>query len=201
MVVHVSAQSRTKQFSILEAAIECIADRGCSGTRLADVSRVAGVSIGVIQHHFGSRDQLILAALNHAADELRSEMSSFASSTSSGWEQLMALLQHVAHMPQLVQRGSLWLEISRIARQQPAYSEALEAVYRLWVDLINGAIERGQLDGSIRKTTTVEQQTLVTVLLAFIDGYEYQLASHLVPSHPEHFIEAAQLCATRLLHP
>lgn len=47
---------------MLQSAVELISERGEAGLRLADVADRSGVSIGAIQHHFHSRDQLVAEA-------------------------------------------------------------------------------------------------------------------------------------------
>ena len=53
---------------ILDAAIECLADLGYSGTTTLAVQRRAGVTRGSLLHHFPSRDELLVAAVGHLAE-------------------------------------------------------------------------------------------------------------------------------------
>ena len=50
---------------ILHACERSIARSGLSGFRMQDVAREAGVSIGLLSYHFGDRDGLLQAALDH----------------------------------------------------------------------------------------------------------------------------------------
>jgi AcrR family transcriptional regulator len=47
---------------VLQSAADLIAERGEAGLRLADVADRSGMSIGAIQHHFRSRNQLVSEA-------------------------------------------------------------------------------------------------------------------------------------------
>ena len=47
---------------LLKTTVELIAERGEARVRLADVAESSGLSIGAIQHHFRSREELIAAA-------------------------------------------------------------------------------------------------------------------------------------------
>jgi TetR/AcrR family transcriptional regulator, transcriptional repressor of bet genes len=51
--------------------METIADRGLAGTTLAEVTRRAGLSLGLANHHFSSKENLLTATLRHLAEELR----------------------------------------------------------------------------------------------------------------------------------
>lgn len=50
---------------IIEACERVIAQGGLRGFRMGDVAREAGVSIGLLSYHFGDRDGLLEAALDH----------------------------------------------------------------------------------------------------------------------------------------
>ncbi len=54
---------------LVQATIRSIARRGLSGTTLAAVTREAGLSMGIANLHFESKDKLLAATLSHVADE------------------------------------------------------------------------------------------------------------------------------------
>jgi AcrR family transcriptional regulator len=53
---------------VLDAAVGCILDRGFYRASSNEIARRAGVTWGVIQHHFGTREELLLAVLRHDYD-------------------------------------------------------------------------------------------------------------------------------------
>ena len=50
---------------ILDAAVQVLGEKGYAGLRTADVAEVAGVSRGAQTHHFPTKDDLVLAAMEH----------------------------------------------------------------------------------------------------------------------------------------
>lgn len=50
---------------ILDAALKLIGERGYAGLRTADVAEAAGVSKGAQTHHFPSKDELVVAVVEH----------------------------------------------------------------------------------------------------------------------------------------
>jgi AcrR family transcriptional regulator len=48
---------------LLRAAADVFAERGYDGTRVADIAAAAGVSNGALYAHFGSKAELLVAAL------------------------------------------------------------------------------------------------------------------------------------------
>lgn len=53
---------------VLEATTECLVEYGYAGTTTAAVQARAGVSRGALMHHFGSKNELLVAAVRHLAE-------------------------------------------------------------------------------------------------------------------------------------
>jgi len=62
---------RTTSARIRDAAIECIADHGVAATTARKVAEAAGVSPGLVIHHFGSMDGLRSACDDYVAAVIR----------------------------------------------------------------------------------------------------------------------------------
>jgi AcrR family transcriptional regulator len=60
----------TARARIRDAAIRLFADRGIDGTTVRDIAREAGVSPGLLRHHFGSKEALREACDAYALDRL-----------------------------------------------------------------------------------------------------------------------------------
>ena len=56
---------------LIEATIECMADYGPAGASVERITGLAGVSRGLVRHHFGSKQGLMLEAFRRLADEMR----------------------------------------------------------------------------------------------------------------------------------
>ncbi|WEK61867.1 MAG: TetR/AcrR family transcriptional regulator [Candidatus Microbacterium colombiense] len=63
------ARERAREV-ILDAAIETFAERGVSGASIADITRRAGVAQGLVNYHFGGKEQLIVAVIDRWFDAL-----------------------------------------------------------------------------------------------------------------------------------
>lgn len=61
-------RSRATRQRLLEATIDCLAERGWAAATVAVVAERAGVSRGAAQHHFPTREDLITAALEYMFD-------------------------------------------------------------------------------------------------------------------------------------
>ena len=74
------ADDRTTRARIRDAAIDCIAQHGLTDTTVRKIAAAAGVSPGLVIHHFGSMDALREACDQHVADEIRRQKSAALSS-------------------------------------------------------------------------------------------------------------------------
>ncbi|MBP1873054.1 HTH-type transcriptional regulator BetI [Ensifer adhaerens] len=63
------ASKETRRQQLIEATIDSLAKRGYSETTLADVADGAGLSRGIVNFHFESKEKLLIATLQYMADE------------------------------------------------------------------------------------------------------------------------------------
>ena len=67
---------------LLEATVDCLVERGFSGTSTTLVSERAGVSRGAQLHHFPTKNDLVLAAVEHLTDVRGAELAAAAQALS-----------------------------------------------------------------------------------------------------------------------
>ena len=67
-------RSATTQAAILEATIEQLAEHGYGRTTTVEVAERAGVSRGALVHHFSTRSDLVLAALEYLCERRLEEL-------------------------------------------------------------------------------------------------------------------------------
>jgi TetR/AcrR family transcriptional repressor of bet genes len=63
------ASKETRRLQLIEATIDSLARRGYAETTMADVADGAGLSRGIVNFHFESKEKLLVATLQHMADE------------------------------------------------------------------------------------------------------------------------------------
>lgn len=75
LATRVTQEERTRAMRqrLLEATVECLVDAGFNGTSTTLVSKVAGVSRGAQLHHFPTKNDLVVAAVRHIAQQRREE--------------------------------------------------------------------------------------------------------------------------------
>jgi AcrR family transcriptional regulator len=100
---------------LLEATVECLAERGYAGTTTIEVSRRAGLSRGAQLHHFGTKTDLVTAAMEHLHGRLLDEFRRAMASLPTGAHALEASIDVIWGLyasPWTV----AWMELSLAAR-------------------------------------------------------------------------------------
>jgi AcrR family transcriptional regulator len=65
-----SSRGDATKESILEAARESLRERGYSGTSIRAVAERAGVQLSLVHYHFGSKQAMLVAVLEHENEQL-----------------------------------------------------------------------------------------------------------------------------------
>lgn len=79
---------------LIEATIRTLAERGYSGITMSDVARMAGLSHGLVNFHFETKEKLLSATLDHLSNEYRDNwMGEMARAGAGAPEQLEAMLR------------------------------------------------------------------------------------------------------------
>lgn len=89
-------RSRAMRQRLLEATVECLVADGWSGTSTTLVSQRAGVSRGAQLHHFPTKNDLVLAAVEHLSDLRGEELRESARGLPRGRRRTRAVLEMFA---------------------------------------------------------------------------------------------------------
>ncbi len=128
----VSQEERTRAMRqrLLEATVQCLAEYGWSGTSTTLVSQRAGVSRGAQLHHFPTKNDLVVAAVEHLALVRRDELAEVAAQLPTGPRRTRAVLEMLGdHFTSDVFSAALELWVA--ARSDPALLAALGPFERI----------------------------------------------------------------------
>ncbi|MGW7003801.1 TetR/AcrR family transcriptional regulator [Streptomyces sp. NPDC054933] len=153
---------------VLEAATTLIAQNGSRSVSLAEVGRVAGYSRGIVNHHFGSREQLLAAVVRHA------QQFDVPTADGGGLARITALVS--SYLANLRDRAPasqafllLWAEsMASDPVLAPLFAERDTWFRNLLADHIRAGIE----DGTIR--SDVDPQSVAVSLVGTLRGIGIQ---------------------------
>ena len=116
---------------IIEATILCMANYGPAGASVEKITDAAGVSRGLVRHHFGSKNQLLLEAFERLADEMRQAFS--GEGTDADSDPIEALRIAIANEFRVTTaspvRAHAWFGFWQAALGDPALQEVNDRVY------------------------------------------------------------------------
>ena len=193
------ASIEERKLLIMSATVSLIAKDGYDGVRLRDVSRVAGVSIGLIQHYFDTRNELMRAAIVHMSEELVGRFKQAGHAETSAWGRIVALVDQLCAVPDLNEHSTMWVAFAAAVSKYPELKPGLQNVYDAWECYITEAIHLGLETGEF--SLVGEREDVIASLLAFFDGYEYDMATGLIPVDTDQLRRRALLVAAALLRP
>jgi AcrR family transcriptional regulator len=122
-------RSRAMRARLLEATLELLVERGFAGTTTTLVSERAGVSRGAQLHHFPTKNDLVLAAVEHVTQVRGEELAAAATRLPAGQRRTRAVLDMLAdHFTSPVFTAALELWVA--ARTDPDLLAAVEPLER-----------------------------------------------------------------------
>jgi len=123
-------RTRAMRQRLLDATFQCLVERGWSGTSTTLVSERAGVSRGAQLHHFPTKNDLVLAAVEHIATVRRDELAEAAAALPRGKHRTREVLELLGeHFT--AGAFSAALELWVAARNDPQLLAAVEPFERL----------------------------------------------------------------------
>ncbi|TPK77308.1 transcriptional regulator BetI [Mesorhizobium sp. B2-4-15] len=162
------ASKEVRQLQLIEATIDSLAKRGYSETTMADVADGAGLSRGIVNFHFESKEKLLVATLQHMYDEYSAHWrNALQKAGDDPARQLQALVaadfdRSICNKRKLAAWCAFWGE----AKSRPTYqalSSARDAVYQnIFIELCAALKESGGY--------AYEPQVMALALSAMTEG-------------------------------
>src|ERR1700760_2266110 len=81
-----------RRVAVVETAAGVLADRGYESTRFTDVAAASGVAISTLQNYFGSREDMVIEAMEVFTDREVDALETVATAEADPWQRLVALI-------------------------------------------------------------------------------------------------------------
>ena len=86
----------TNRDRILDALLRIMASRGADALTIRTVASEAGVSVGAVQHHFPTKDRLVVAAMTEVNERFRRRVAARLEAVNSEEERLRIFCREIA---------------------------------------------------------------------------------------------------------
>ena len=155
---------------------------------MQDVARDAGVSIGLLSYHFGDRDGLLQAALDHVSASTAARADRVPSDRSA-IERLSALLCSEFGDTTGIREGSIaWNELRAVSVFEPTSAAALTRSTANW----QAAVHELVTEATLGDTTSASTETSALILTALVEGLSGRwLTGQITAAEAQHTVRVA----------
>ena len=141
---------------MLAAAVECILEEGYYRASSNRIAQRAGVTWGVIQYHFGTREQLLVAVARQGAEELvqvLTEAEIIGSTTEERLDSLADVIWQHYRRPEFLAHVQVILNLSKDPRTSAETVRSLTEIERRvaaqWQRLVEQVLPEGRRDADL----------------------------------------------------
>lgn len=157
-------RAQVRRVEILSATVRQIQARGMGALRISDVAASLEVSPALVVYHFETKERLLAAALQHAAERDLLKLRRIVRGSGPAVERLMAALHWYA--PTGRARGwIIWVDGWAESMWDKAIAQVLTDLQQQWTEIIAGLIDEGVEAGDFDVDGSLEAATRITALL------------------------------------
>jgi AcrR family transcriptional regulator len=170
-----SEQHHDRRAELVAVAAEIINERGVDAARLSDVAARAGVSVGLLQHYFGSRDSLMREAFEIAVVGDFEDLLVAQREIDDPWDRIDAIITELVAPAAPVKEARNWVDLCAAASRDPELRPTVQDVQDRWIQLLERAIEDGARAGEFEPV--LPPREIALAVNALCDGMVVALAS------------------------
>lgn len=155
-----TASTSERQQQLIQATIRSIAENGFSDTTVATVAREAGLSQGIVNLHFQSKERLLLETLRYVSDEYKATWEKALAEAGPGRAEQLQALVYVDFNPTVFDSNKIavWFAFWSETKSRPTYrrlcAERDRRYDRKLKELVAAIIEEGHYEGLDPDTVT-----------------------------------------------
>lgn len=169
-----ASDTEIRKIQIIEATMDVLNEQGFCALKIRDVADRAGVSAGLICHHYDTKQGLLLAAVRHAVTSYGDQMTLIAQQDLQPRDKVLALVRMALTPEQSNKRlSSVWLTLYCLAGSDREFHDEMMRYQRQNHNLVHLAI------APIYPDHIADQ--IARLIVALIDGVWLQHATRAEP--------------------
>jgi TetR/AcrR family transcriptional regulator, transcriptional repressor for nem operon len=175
---------------IVEQAATLFNQQGYSGASLSALMQLTGLKKGGIYNHFGSKDELALAAFDFTISRIQQKFRGSLIGKRHAIDRLIAMLNVYGHLLEdpFLQGGCPILNTAVESDDtHPALREKAKKAADEWRSLIQRIVEKGAIRKELRSTVVAE--SVSSILIATIEGGIMLSKLYGDPVHLQHALD------------
>ena len=165
-----TASRELRRQQLIDATMKCIARKGMASATLSDVAKEAGLSQGIVNLHFNSKDNLLTETLRFLADEYKTQFDkALNKSGPHAAEKLLALME-LDVRPSICDRGKIavWFAFWGEVKSRPTYRKICDESDRYYDEILKDLCAELIAEGNY---TNVSAASVANALTSMTNGF------------------------------
>lgn len=164
-----TASKEARRQQLIDATMKCIARNGMGSTSIGDVAREAGLSQGIVNLHFQSKDNLLNETLQQLSDEYTSQFDKVLETAGPAAAEKLRALMALDFRASICDRRKLavWFAFYGEVKSRPAYQRICQNREARYDTVVEDLCEDIIRDGNY---TTVTAKNASNTLFAMTNG-------------------------------
>ncbi|OLT28372.1 TetR family transcriptional regulator [Actinomadura sp. CNU-125] len=166
MTQHADADTRRAQ--VASALVAVVAERGLARTTLADVARTAGVSVGLVQRYFRTKDELLTFGIEYVYRRTEERVEAVPVEPPIREFVVRLMETSLPLTPERHAEARVWLAFVQTSLTEPAMAAVHRDATGRLIDGVRQALEGARRAGELG--AGVDAAAEAAALVAFADG-------------------------------
>ncbi len=161
-----TASRARRRRQLIDATIKCIARKGIGSTSVGDVAKEAGLSQGIVNLHFKSKENLFNETLRFIADEYKERFNKTLEGSGPGPADKLLALMELDLRPGIIDRRKIavWFAFWGEVKSRPAYRKICDERDQYYDDVVetlcDEIIAEGDYQGVSASSVTIALTTI-----------------------------------------
>jgi AcrR family transcriptional regulator len=181
--------------ALVRAAIDVIAEKGLSGTRIADIGERSGMSPGHVLYYFDGKSDIFMRALRTIEDDLRAQAQAAFESRPKAADRWDWLVEQAAPSGPGDPRVLLWIQAWERAPRDADVAALVIELDRRWIGLLVELLEYGRSTGEFRLD---DPEEFAVRFSALMDGLTIQVVAGSTAMDRKRMLEICARAAAEL---
>ncbi len=158
-----ASRARRRQ-QLIAATIKCIARKGMGSTSVGDVAKTAGLSQGIVNLHFESKENLLNETLRFIADEYKDRFNKVLDQSGPAPAEKLLALMELDLRPSIIDRRKIavWFAFWGEVKSRPAYRRICDERDQYYDDVVEGLCREIIADGNYENVSAASARIALT---------------------------------------
>lgn len=164
-----TAARTARRQQLIDATMKCIARKGMGSITLGDVAKEAGLSQGIVNLHFQSKENLLKETLDTLTSEYRDQFDKAIENSGPGPAEKLLALMELDLRPSICNQRKLaiWFAFWGEVKSRPTYRRMCDQWDSYYDSVVTGLCDELIAEGSYKN---LDAATAATALMSMTNG-------------------------------